>query len=62
MLCRSHRVIFSDKAVIRCVDGKFYFSFQVYDLEKKIPLVEAHCRCYAVYSVCLSLFVSQELF
>ena len=48
---RSRRVIFSDKAVIRCVDGKMLFAFQVYDLEKKIPLLECHARCYAVYPV-----------
>jgi len=47
---RSHQVIFSNKACIRCVAGQFYLSFQVYDLDRHNPVVEAHVRCYAVNS------------
>ena len=46
---RSHQVICSDKACIRCIGGHFYFSFQVYDLDRRHPVVEAHIRCYAVF-------------
>ena len=47
---RSHQVIFSNRACIRCVHGNFYFAFQVYDLNRTNPVVEAHVRCYAILS------------
>lgn len=46
---RSHQVVFSDKACIRCIHGHFYFMFQVYDLDRRHPVVEAHVRLYAVF-------------
>ncbi|GBG24824.1 Inward rectifier potassium channel 2 [Hondaea fermentalgiana] len=46
---RSHQVVFSDKACIRCIHGHFYFMFQVYDLDRRHPVVEAHVRVYAVF-------------
>ncbi|GBG31828.1 Inward rectifier potassium channel 2 [Hondaea fermentalgiana] len=45
---RSHQVIFSDKACIIHRNGKFFFSFQCYDLDMHAPIVEAHVRCYVV--------------
>lgn len=48
---RSSRVIFSEKTCLICSDGRYFIAFQVYDLEKRIPLVEAHARCYAVSQV-----------
>eukprot|EP00043_Microstomoeca_roanoka_P011442 m.107770 g.107770 ORF g.107770 m.107770 type:complete len:464 (+) comp15197_c1_seq2:116-1507(+) len=44
---RSATVVFSNKAIIREVNGKWYFLFQVCDL-KKHALVEAHVRLYAL--------------
>jgi len=46
---RSHQVVFSDKACIRAIHGHFYFMFQVYDLDRKHPVVEAHVRTYSVF-------------
>jgi len=46
---RSHQVLFSNKACIRCIHGHFYFMFQVYDLDRRHPVVEAHVRTYAVF-------------
>mmetsp|Transcript_22350 Transcript_22350/g.35767 ORF Transcript_22350/g.35767 Transcript_22350/m.35767 type:complete len:518 (-) Transcript_22350:28-1581(-) len=46
---RSHQVVFSDKAVIRCIHGNMYYMFQVYDLDRRHPVVEAHVRVYAVF-------------
>jgi len=43
---RSHQVVFSNKACIRCIHGRFYLMFQVYDLDRGHPVVEAHIRCY----------------
>eukprot|EP00924_Labyrinthula_sp_SR-Ha-C_P004167 snap_masked-scaffold_3-processed-gene-16.50-mRNA-1 protein AED:0.04 eAED:0.04 QI:0/-1/0/1/-1/1/1/0/566 len=45
---RAHQVIFSNKAVIRNINGKLYFSVQVFDLDRRHPVVEAHIRLYAI--------------
>ena len=47
---RAAQVLFSDKATIRCVRGRFYFSFQVGEASflQYHPIVEAHVRAYAV--------------
>jgi len=45
---RGHQVVFSNKACIIHRDGKFFFSFQCYDLDLNAPIVEAHVRCYTV--------------
>ena len=44
---RASTIVFSDKAVIREIRGKFYFSFQVVEMRMH-QLVEAHVRCYAI--------------
>ncbi len=44
---RASTIVFSDKAVIREIKGKFYFSFQVVEMRRH-QLVEAHVRCYAI--------------
>lgn len=45
---RANRVIFSKKAIVRFEDGKVYFVCQIYDLEKKVPLIECHARFYVI--------------
>lgn len=45
---RANTVIFSDKAIIREVDGKPYFMFQVCEMRKH-QLSEVHVRCYAMH-------------
>lgn len=47
---RASQIIFSDKAVIRCVRGRFFFAFQVAEASffHYDPVVEAHVRAYAV--------------
>jgi len=44
---RAASLVFSEKAVIREIGGKFYFMFQVCE-SKKHQLVEAKVRCYAL--------------
>lgn len=44
---RAASLIFTDKAVIREMDGKFFFMFQVCE-QRKHQLVEAKIRCYAL--------------
>lgn len=45
---RAHQVVFSNKAILKCVKNKFYFSFQVFDLDRRHPVVEAHVRLYCI--------------
>ena len=47
---RASQIIFSDKAVIRCVRNRFYFMLQVGEASffTYHPVVEAHVRLYAV--------------
>ena len=47
---RASQIIFSDKAVIRCVRNRFYFMLQVGEASffKYHPVVEAHVRVYGV--------------
>ena len=47
---RANQIIFSNKAVIRCVRHRFYFMFQVGEASyfRYHPVVEAHVRVYAV--------------
>ena len=47
---RASQIIFSDKAVIRCVRNHFYFMFQVGEASffTYHPVVEAHVRVYAI--------------
>ena len=47
---RASQIIFSDKAVIRCVRNRFYFMLQVGEASffTYHPVVEAHVRVYAV--------------
>lgn len=44
---RTSTIVFSNKAVIREIDGRLYFALQVAEMRKH-QLVEAHVRCYAV--------------
>lgn len=46
---RANTVIFSDQAVIRCIDGVHYLMFRVCDLRVRHSLIEAHVRCYCVH-------------
>jgi hypothetical protein len=44
-------VQFSNKSCVRCVNGNFYFMFQVFDrasTSSNDQLIEAHVRCYAI--------------
>lgn len=49
-MTRANQIIFSDKATIRCVNGRFTFNFQVGEASyfHYHPIVEAHVRAYAV--------------
>jgi len=44
---RARTIVFSDKAVMKVINGAVHFEFQVCEL-KSHDLVEAHVRCYAV--------------
>eukprot|EP00929_Paragymnodinium_shiwhaense_P061873 TRINITY_DN30909_c0_g1_i1.p1 TRINITY_DN30909_c0_g1~~TRINITY_DN30909_c0_g1_i1.p1 ORF type:complete len:617 (-),score=110.19 TRINITY_DN30909_c0_g1_i1:81-1931(-) len=44
---RANTIVFSDKAVIREIDGAFYFMFQIAEA-KHHDLVEAHVRLYCI--------------
>mmetsp|Transcript_20189 Transcript_20189/g.55930 ORF Transcript_20189/g.55930 Transcript_20189/m.55930 type:complete len:557 (-) Transcript_20189:182-1852(-) len=45
---RSRTVLFSEKAVIRYIDGAHYLMFRITDLRVQHPLIEPHVRCYCV--------------
>eukprot|EP00928_Gymnodinium_smaydae_P045647 TRINITY_DN30398_c0_g2_i1.p1 TRINITY_DN30398_c0_g2~~TRINITY_DN30398_c0_g2_i1.p1 ORF type:complete len:612 (-),score=99.17 TRINITY_DN30398_c0_g2_i1:109-1872(-) len=45
---RACTILFSDKAVIRRMDGVYYFMFRVCDMRIKHALIETHVRCYCV--------------
>lgn len=45
---RRRTVLFSDKAVIREIDGHYYFLLRIAELQHQQQLVEAHIRLYAV--------------
>jgi len=49
---RSVRILFSDKAIIRKINDKYFFVFQVLDKSTSATssdqVVEAHVRCYAI--------------
>eukprot|EP00924_Labyrinthula_sp_SR-Ha-C_P003708 snap_masked-scaffold_3-processed-gene-2.14-mRNA-1 protein AED:1.00 eAED:1.00 QI:0/-1/0/0/-1/1/1/0/482 len=47
---RSRTILFSNKATIHFRNGRILFSFRAYDLQNYSPLIEAHCRLYAVSS------------
>jgi len=44
---RANTVVFSDYAIIRRIDGRLRFMFQVAEMRKH-QLLEAHVRCYAI--------------
>ena len=46
-ITRSRSLIFSDKAIIKRIDGQWYLVFQVCELRKH-QLVESHVSCYCV--------------
>lgn len=43
---RSVQVMFSDKAIIHKKDGRWLFTARFYDLDSRLPIVEAHVRMY----------------
>lgn len=45
---RACTILCSQKAIIRCIDGAYYFMFRVCDLRSQHALVEPHIRCYCV--------------
>lgn len=45
---RACTILFSQKAVIQCIDGAYYFMFRVADLRSQHALIEPHIRCYCV--------------
>ncbi|CAK9001213.1 unnamed protein product [Durusdinium trenchii] len=45
---RACTILCSEKAIIRCIDGAYYFMFRVCDLRSQHSLVEPHIRCYCV--------------
>jgi len=46
---RACTILFSDQAVIRCIDGVHYLMFRICDLRIRHSLIEAHVRCYCVH-------------
>ena len=46
---RANTVVFSRQAVLRRIDGNYFFVFQVVDIARYV-LTEAHLRCYTVTS------------
>eukprot|EP00941_MAST-03F_sp_MAST-3F-sp1_P004519 g4519.t1 len=47
---RAQTIVFSDRSVLRFIDGRLYFQFQVVEMRKH-QLVEGHVRCYAIRDV-----------
>lgn len=47
---RAASIIFSNKAIVQRIRGRFYFMFRVGELRKH-QLIEAHVRCYAIRHV-----------
>jgi len=45
---RASTILFSEKAVIRCINGAHYLMFRVCDLRIHHALIEPHVRCYCV--------------
>ena len=45
---RGTQVVFGEKAIIEYRDGKWLFHVRIYDLDSKLPIVEAHVRFYCV--------------
>lgn len=45
---RACTILFSEKAVIRCINGVYYFMFRVCDLRSQHALVEPHIRLYCL--------------
>eukprot|EP00931_Biecheleriopsis_adriatica_P045894 TRINITY_DN26302_c0_g1_i1.p1 TRINITY_DN26302_c0_g1~~TRINITY_DN26302_c0_g1_i1.p1 ORF type:complete len:621 (-),score=81.84 TRINITY_DN26302_c0_g1_i1:72-1934(-) len=45
---RACTILFSESAIIRCIDGAYYFMFRVCDLRLGHALIEPHVRCYCV--------------
>lgn len=45
---RACTILFSEKAVLRCVDGVYYFMLRIADLRISHSLIEAHVRCYCL--------------
>lgn len=52
---RANQIIFSNKACILCIRGRFYFTFQVYDLQARHPVIGASVRIFAVFQVAENL-------
>jgi len=46
---RANTIVFSDKAVIRCIDGAHYLMFRVADLRFSSALIEPHIRVYCCH-------------
>lgn len=46
---RAKQIVFSNKACIICLRGKFYLTLQVYDLQAGMPVIDSSVRLYAVF-------------
>jgi len=46
---RANTILFSEKAVIRCIDGAHYLMFRIADLRIQHALIEPHVRCICVH-------------
>src|SRR4051812_34601909 len=46
---RATQIVFSSKACIMCLRGKFYFTFQVFDLHSTNPIIGVNVRLLAVF-------------
>lgn len=45
---RACTILFSQKAVVQCIDGAYYLMFRVCDLRSQHALIEPHIRCYCI--------------
>lgn len=45
---RHRSILFSKHAIIKRVDGRYYFMFQAFEMRTQQALIEAHVRCYAI--------------
>jgi len=46
---RSRQIVFSDKACVICLRGRFYLTFQVFDLQAASPIIGVTVRVMAVF-------------
>jgi hypothetical protein len=46
---RANQIVFSNQCAILCVKGRFYFTFQVFDLLGRKPIVAARVKAFSIF-------------